>query len=122
MGTPKNQIRGIKVQAPEGIRFLPAVKSIPVQLINDTSHSQTAELELLNVSMSGEVLGRSDIVDVELGPFGAGAFTIELEMPTVDQYLLFAELRPDDAGLATVWSRRKVGFANIGERGPDPPF
>jgi hypothetical protein len=36
--------------------------------------------------------------------------------------MLFARLAPDDPLLPTVWSRRKIGFAHIGEIGPDPPF
>ena len=53
---------------------------------------------------------------------GALSETLRWTTPAVPRYLVVAELDPADPELATVWSRRKVGFPNLGAAVPDPPY
>jgi beta-galactosidase len=95
---------------------------IPVLVINDYGAPQQAVLEVMTVAMDGSVLTRSGAVEIDVEALGSGAYSLDTEMPAEARYMLFARLAPDDPLLPTVWSRRKIGFAHIGEIGPDPPF
>ncbi|MFH1434397.1 MAG: glycoside hydrolase family 2 TIM barrel-domain containing protein [Pseudomonadota bacterium] len=95
---------------------------LPVQVVNDLDAPQPAVLEVLAVTMEGDVAARSEELDIEVEALGAASCTLSIEMPDEAQYMLFAKLDPDDARLPIVWSRRKIGFVNMGEIGPDPPF
>lgn len=96
-------------------------EQIPVQVINDHNTRQSATLRILAVNLQGEIIGESGLQPITLDPLGADDYQVALQMPQADQYMLFAELTPDDQSLPVVWSRRKIGFANIGEPGPSPP-
>jgi len=96
--------------------------AVPVLVVNDYDAPQTATLEVLAVAMDGSVLTRSGVRDIEVEALGSGSYSLDVEMPAEARFMLLARLAPDDPELPTVWSRRKIGFAHVGELGPDPPF
>jgi beta-galactosidase len=95
---------------------------IPVQVISDYPEPFDGTVTVLAVSELGTVLSESTPQPVSLESYGAEDFQIELVTPSESKYVIFAELAPDDQTLDTVYSRRKVGYANIGDPGPEPPF
>ncbi len=96
--------------------------SIPVVIINDLATAQPATLRLMTVTMDGEISTRSDPVPIDVAAHGTVSKEIPIQIPPAQQYLIFAELKPQDESQQTVWSRRKIGFENIGQIGPDPPI
>jgi hypothetical protein len=98
-----------------------AEAAIPVRVINDFGDPKTADLRVMAVGMAGDVLAASPPRTIVVPAFGVADQQFSLPMPAVEKYMLFAELRPADPSLPTVWSRRKIGFANAGEAGPAPP-
>jgi hypothetical protein len=97
-------------------------ETIPVIAINDLGRNVDASLRVLGVSPAGEVLTTSVSVPVALEPGGSVFRQIVLNTPDAESYLVVAELAPDPAVSAPVYSRRKVGFANAGEAAADPPY
>ena len=95
---------------------------IPVQVINDYPDTFDATIRVLAVDDDGNILSQSNTLPVSLDGYGEEDFQVDLDTPLETRYTIFAELAPDDQAKPVTWSRRKVGYGNIGERGPDPPF
>jgi len=96
------------------------IEQIPVQVINDHNTPQSAMLSVLAIDPLGNILVESSELPITLDPLGAGDYLLDLQMPDAAKYMLFAKLTPDDQQLPVVWSRRKVGFDNVGQQGVDP--
>ena len=95
---------------------------IPVQVINDYPVDFDATIQVLAVDAAGQILSQSTTAPISLEGYGAGNYQVALLTPTQSKYMIFARLEPDDQAQPVTWSRRKVGFGNVGEPGPDPPF
>ena len=95
---------------------------IPVQVINDYPYSFDAAIQVMAVDDDGNILSQSAPLPISLDAYGAGDYQMDLQTPLDVRYTIFAKLSPDDQTKAETWSRRKVGYGNIGEVGPDPPF
>jgi hypothetical protein len=95
--------------------------ALPVRVINDLQTPEKAELKVAAVGMDGAVLAVSAPQFITVAALGVADYRFLLRMPAASAYILFAELKPKDHSQPTVWSRRKIGFKNLGQPGPAPP-
>ena len=95
-------------------------RTFPVVVWNDTAVVQPVTLRLVAVTDDGTVVAQGTKHTVTLAPLGAEPLQETLLLPVLSHYLLVAEIRMP--GGEVVVSRRKIGYAHPGERGPDPPY
>jgi beta-galactosidase len=95
--------------------------SIPLIMINDLNEAVTGTVELLVTSPSGEILSSSEVSKVMLDGLGQQELALELDIPDVQGFVLYARLRYGDDLSRSMVDRRKHGFPHPGVRVVDLP-
>jgi len=103
---------------------MPRGVSVPVDVtvINDTHRAETVDVRVHAVLPNGELVDSSRMHRETAPALDRISLKVELALPEGTPFLLIAEMKARNPDHPTVWSRRKIGFADPGAAIPDPPF
>lgn len=101
----------IDLWSPEA--YSAGVRDIPLTLINDTYVDHTVAVKLIVADVDGGILAETDAITVSLPALGRVNTKVEVTLPEVEKFVVYA-LMGGDFDQKTVVSRRKVGFAHPG--------
>lgn len=87
---------------------------VPLIMINDYNHAVNGTIELIATSTDGDVLSRSELIKVRLDSLGKQEFTLALDIPQAEQFVLFARLHYGEGLSASMIDRRKLGLPHPG--------
>jgi hypothetical protein len=91
-------------------------------VINDTHRGETVDVRLHAVLPNGDLVDSSRLHRETAPALDRIPLKVELALPEGTPFLLIAEMKARNPDHLTVWSRRKIGFADPGAAIPDPPF
>ena len=94
---------------------------VPLILINDFNEAVRGKVDLVAVGAEGEVLSKSEGVNVVLDALGQQHLKVSLDIPEDKEFVLFARLSYGDNYSKVMVDRRKLGFAHPGVVAPDFP-
>jgi len=93
---------------------------LPLKLINDTYQSASASLRIMAIDADGRIISSSTTQHLSIPALGQVSESMAITLPDQEQFLLVAELDPDEKH-NTVYSRRKIGMPYYHPI-PDPPY